>query len=81
MDSVLIFKTLIEQLRSQGKTVLISSHIISSLTDICDFIHLLENGNFIKSYNPIDYHNIEKDLYVNIKSKILRITQHINQEK
>lgn len=81
MDSVLIFKTLIERLRSQGKTILISSHIISTLTDICDFIYLLENGNFIKSYNPSDYHDIENDLYVNIKSKILKITQTNSEEK
>lgn len=76
MDSVLIFKTLIEQLKDQGKTILISSHIISSLTDICDSIYLLDNGNLKKSYRPSDYHKIEKDLFVDIKSKILYITKN-----
>ena len=52
IQSNIIISNLIDQLKEKNKTVLISSHIFSTLSDNCDEIHLLENGNIIKSVGP-----------------------------
>ncbi|TYP97803.1 ABC-2 type transport system ATP-binding protein [Sphingobacterium allocomposti] len=43
-ESALILTSIISKLRSLGKTVLISSHIFSTLKECCDQILVLENG-------------------------------------
>ena len=48
------FNTLIKELKKQGKLVIISSHILSGLSDIYDYIILIEN----------------KDVYMYDKNKI-----------
>lgn len=73
LDSVLLFKSIILKLKSKNNIVLISSHIISSLTDICDDIQYLNNGSFIKKYMKDDYKNIEGEISSNIKNSVSEI--------
>lgn len=58
----LLLKHLIISLKKQNKTVLISSHIILSLTDICDQIHYLKDGYINQSYQPANFEQIEEDI-------------------
>lgn len=46
---------IIKSLSSHGKTILISSHILSSLTNMCDDISTLENKNISKTYFPDEF--------------------------
>jgi ABC-2 type transport system ATP-binding protein len=46
-------KNLFKQLRQRGKTVLISSHILSELADCCTSIGIIERGKLIMS-GPIE---------------------------
>ncbi|MBL7717709.1 MAG: ATP-binding cassette domain-containing protein [Flavipsychrobacter sp.] len=62
IKSNLLIKQRMEELRAQGKTVLFSSHIISSLTEVCDEIHLLKDGRIARHYLPADYPAVESDL-------------------
>lgn len=62
IKSNLILKKEVQQLREKGKTVLLSSHITSSLTELCDDIYLLQDGKFSQYYRPEDYSKIEADL-------------------
>lgn len=48
IQSNMIINEIILRLKSLGKTILISSHIFSSLSELCDEIHLLRSGVFIK---------------------------------
>lgn len=41
------FKEILKELREQGKTVLISSHILSELAEICTDIGIIEQGKII----------------------------------
>jgi len=43
------FRELIRTLREMGRTVLISSHILTEMTDFCTSIGIIEKGQFIAS--------------------------------
>jgi ABC-2 type transport system ATP-binding protein len=44
IQSNILITEIIQKLKEMGKTLLISSHIFSTLQDTCDEIHLLKNG-------------------------------------
>ncbi len=70
LSATLLLKQFIFNLKDANKTILISSHIISSLTDICDQIHYLKEGNICQSYQPKDFSQIENDIVsLEIKKK------------
>jgi len=47
------FRGMLKELRSMGKTILISSHILTELSDICTSVAILEKGKVVAS-GPID---------------------------
>ena len=47
------FKELIHELRRMGKTILISSHILSELADCCNKVAIIEQGRLI-AHGPIE---------------------------
>ncbi|MBS1651916.1 MAG: ATP-binding cassette domain-containing protein [Bacteroidetes bacterium] len=62
IQSNIIITEIILKLKGLGKTVIISSHIFSTLSDTCDEIHLLSNGNFVKSVQKEDFGKLEKEM-------------------
>ena len=66
-------KALLKELRRMGKTIIISSHILSELADCCSSIGIIERGKLLMS-GPID------DVYRRIRgNRILeiRFQQHM----
>jgi ABC-2 type transport system ATP-binding protein len=59
MNGNLIIKQIIFKLKDLNRLVLISSHIFSSLTEICDLIYLVKNGEIIKGYTKSDFKELE----------------------
>jgi ABC-2 type transport system ATP-binding protein len=61
-------KALLKELRRMGKTILISSHILSELADCCTSIGIIERGQLLLS-GPIDevYRRIRDNRLVEIK--------------
>jgi ABC-2 type transport system ATP-binding protein len=55
-------KALLKELRRMGKTILISSHILTELADICTSIGIIERGRLLLS-GPIDqvYRKIQRN--------------------
>lgn len=64
-----ILEIIILSLRQKQKTVFVSSHIIDPLLTVCDKIHLLENGCFVKTYIKTDFSKIEEDLFGKLKTE------------
>lgn len=54
---------IIKSLIKKEKTVFVSSHILSPLISVCNEIHLLQQGNFIKNYKKENFDSIEKELF------------------
>ena len=62
LAGTLLLKKWIRALSEQGKTILVSSHIISSLTDICQEIHYIHDGVILKTYCGKTAEYIEEDI-------------------
>jgi len=43
------FRTLIRELAADGKTILLSSHILTELTEMCDTVTVIEKGKILAS--------------------------------
>ena len=61
-------KVLFKELRNRGKTILISSHILTELADCCSSIGIIERGKLLMS-GPIDevYRRIRRNRIVEIR--------------
>lgn len=62
IQSNIIITEIIHKLKTLDKTVIISSHIFSTLSDTCDEIHLLNKGSFIKSVQKADFQALETEM-------------------
>ncbi len=69
METNKILEIIILALKEKGKTVFVSSHIIDPLLSVCDSIHYLENGRFTKSFEKVEFHNIEDELFKELKTE------------
>jgi len=61
-------KALLKELRKMGKTILISSHILTELADCCTSIGIIERGQLLM-HGPIDsvYRQIRRNRHVQIQ--------------
>lgn len=68
LKGCILIKKLIQQLKAKEKTVIISSHLIASLREICDIIHYLNEGIIYKEYHQETTEEIEEDILYSTKS-------------
>lgn len=62
IQSNIVLTEIILKLKALNKTVLVSSHIFSTLSDTCDEIHLLKKGEQIKSVQKEDFKLLEQEM-------------------
>ena len=62
IQSNIVIAEIIKKLKKLNKTVIISSHIFSTLAETCDEIYLMKNGNIIKKVAKADFNNLEKEM-------------------
>ena len=62
IHSNIIIIDLIHKLKTLGKTVIISSHIFSTLSDTCDEIYLLNDGEIIKKVTQESFGALENEM-------------------
>lgn len=63
METNRILEMILENLKQKGKTIFISSHILSPLLTGCDEIHILQKGRFQKSFSKPQFIHIEQELF------------------
>ncbi|MBN8676967.1 MAG: ATP-binding cassette domain-containing protein [Chitinophagales bacterium] len=74
IQSNILITEIILRLRSLGKTVLISSHIFSTLRDTCDEILLLQQGRITQKVAKADFDQLEREMKdVSIGDRVDRI--------
>lgn len=62
IQSNIIILDILNELKAMGKTLIISSHIFSTLKDICDEIYLLKNGQFIRKVYKQEFEKLEEEM-------------------
>ena len=74
IQSNIVIAEIIHKLKGLDKTVIISSHIFSTLSDTCDEIHLLKNGEFLKTVMKEDFSLLETEMKeISIGNRIERL--------
>ena len=74
IQSNMLIAEIIKELKALNKTLLISSHIFSTLNEICDRIILLSKGRIVKDVGQDEYASLELSMKQNsIGEKIKRI--------
>lgn len=74
IQSNIVITEIIHKLKELDKTVIVSSHIFSTLRDTCDEIHLLSNGSFNKSVGKTAFSELESEMkQMTIGSKIEKL--------
>lgn len=59
-----IITEIIKKLKKLEKTVVISSHIFSTLAETCDEIYLMKNGEIIKKVKKQNFNSLETEMKV-----------------
>jgi len=62
IQSNIVIKEVLSKLKELNKTIIISSHIFSTLSETCDYLHHLKNGEIIKSVTKNEFESIEEDM-------------------
>jgi ABC-2 type transport system ATP-binding protein len=63
-----ILRLVLLKLKETGKTIIISSHIMETLTNLCDCIHYLENGKIKYSKQKEEFAAFEKEIFAAIEN-------------
>jgi ABC-2 type transport system ATP-binding protein len=63
LESSRLLSMIIARLKERGNMVLVTSHILGSLTGICDYIHLLRNGKILFSRDKENFSTLEQDIF------------------
>ena len=61
---------ILKRLKAQGKTIILSSHILQSFTDICDRISVLKAGLILKTYLKEEFSDLETKLRAEINEGV-----------
>jgi ABC-2 type transport system ATP-binding protein len=69
IESCHLLKLILLRLKEAGKTLIISSHIMESLTTVCDCIHYLESGKVKFSRSKEQFNELEEYLFSIIENE------------
>jgi len=69
IETCRIIRSILLRLRKKGKTIIITSHIIETLTNLCDYIHYLEKGKISYSKDKTGFEEFEREIFESIENK------------
>ncbi|GHT20706.1 ABC transporter [Bacteroidia bacterium] len=69
IETCRLLRLVLLRLKESCKTLIVSSHIIETLTNLCDEIHLLESGKITKSVSQVDFSTFEKEVFQTIENE------------
>ena len=69
IETCRIIRQILLKLRDRDKTIIITSHIIETLTNLCDYIHYLEKGKIKYSKDKSDFKEFEREIFASIEIK------------
>jgi ABC-2 type transport system ATP-binding protein len=70
LESVRIMTPLIKQLSSPDRLIIVSSHLLETLKEICHKVHHLDAGRIRKTYSGDSIGDLEKEIFGSIDENI-----------
>ncbi|NPA67754.1 MAG: ATP-binding cassette domain-containing protein [Chlorobi bacterium] len=64
-----IIRSILMKYKNTGKTIIVTSHIIETLTNMCDYIHLLEDKKIKLTVEKANFKTFEDKLFNFIENK------------
>ena len=64
-----VLEVTLDLLKQKQKTIIMSSHVLAPLLEVCDYIHYLAAGVIEKTYTRDQFSEIEKLLFEDLKIK------------
>lgn len=68
IETCRIIRMILLRLKQKNKTIIITSHIIETLTNLCDFIHYLEVGKIKYTKDRSEFSEFEKNIFKKIEN-------------
>jgi ABC-2 type transport system ATP-binding protein len=78
LQSSLIIQEILLKLKALGKTIIMSSHVFSTLEDACDSMHYLRDGKIRTSVREGEFQRIKNEMYN--QGIAARVSNLFNQE-
>lgn len=69
METGRIIRAIILKLKEKNKTIIVTSHIIETLTNMCDYIHYLNDKKIEYSVDKNDFNKFEEEIFSSIEDK------------
>jgi ABC-2 type transport system ATP-binding protein len=69
IETCRIIRQILLKLKGHDKTIIITSHIIETLTNLCDYIHYLEKGQIKYTKDKADFKEFEREIFASIENK------------
>ena len=63
LESSRVLAAVLVRLKAEGKTIIVTSHMLETLSSLCDRIHYLTNGCIHKSYLPEDIALMKNEIF------------------
>lgn len=73
LETCRILRSILLRLREKDKTIIVTSHILETLTNLCDFIHYLEDGQIKYSKRKEEFEEFEQKLFNSIEDRNIKI--------
>lgn len=77
IETCRIIRSILIKLKEQNKTIIVTSHIIETLTNLCDHIHYLENGIIKFSKTESEFKVFETELFEAIENKNVNLINEL----
>lgn len=69
IESSRMVRSVLLKLRANGKTIIVTSHILETLTNMCNQIHLLEDGRITTSRHEHEFEEFSSHVFNKIEAK------------
>ena len=77
LESSRVLTAVLRRMASKGTTIIITSHILQTLTGLCTYIHYLKNGVIERTFDTLDPEMIDKAIFRELDAGIDKIIDDI----
>ena len=77
IETCRIIRMILLRLKERNKTIIVTSHIIETLTNLCDFIHYLEAGQVKYSRDKSGFSEFEREVFDKIENENIELINEL----